>query len=83
MTATQRPEDTGDRTPEELDEELQVAMRRQAATRDPEELPDSTDRMTAAGPGAGQGMEHQRTGQDPDHPAERGEPRGNNPNWPY
>jgi hypothetical protein len=68
------------RTPEEIDEELQERMRREAATR--EDLPDATDRVTEGGFGSGQGMELGNIGQDPDHPNERGYPRGKDPNWP-
>lgn len=68
------------RTPEEIDEELEERMRREAATRD--DLPDTPDHLTAGGFGSGQGMGHGTTGQDPDHPDERGFPRGTDPNWP-
>ena len=59
------------------DEEFQEAMRRKAASRRPEDLPDSTDHTTAEGFGSGQGMEHSDMGQgpEPDIPDERGFPR--------
>ena len=47
-----------------------------------EDLPDATDRITEGGFGSGQGMELGNIGQDPDHPNERGYPRGKDPNWP-
>jgi len=72
----------GSVTPEEVDEQIQQRARREAATRNPEELPDSTDRTTAGGFGSGQGMGNERTGQGPDRPAERGFPRTPDPEWP-
>ncbi len=45
------------------DEDFQEAMRRQAASRRVEDLPNSTDRTTAEGFGSGQGMEHSDMGQ--------------------
>lgn len=64
----------GETTLEDVDQSLQQEARRQAAERDPDELPIS-DQVTAGGFGSGQGMGNQRTGQDPDIPPERGEPR--------
>lgn len=72
----------GEVTQEEIDEQLQQAARREAATRDPEDLPDSTDRTTAGGFGSGQGMGKQRSGQGPDRPDERGFPRTPDLEWP-
>ena len=59
------------------DEDFQEAMRRLAASRRVEDLPNSTDRTTAEGFGSGQGMEHSDMGQgpEPDVPDERGFPR--------
>ena len=64
------------------DEEFQEAMRRRAASRDPKDLPDSTDTVTVEGFGSGQGMTDSQTGQDPDIPDERGFPRTNDEAWP-
>ncbi len=65
---------SGETTLDEVDQALQQAARRQAAERDPEDLP-ANDQVSAGGFGSGQGMGSQRTGQDPDIPPERGEPR--------
>ncbi len=66
------------------DEEFQEQMRRRAASRDPEDLPDSTDTVSVEGFGSGQGMEHSQTGTgpEPEIPDERGFPRTNDEAWP-
>ncbi len=67
------------------DEEYQAQMRRRAASRNPEDLPDSTDQTTVEGFGSGQGMERTQsgTGPEPDIPDERGFPRTTNDEaWP-
>ena len=64
------------------DEEFQEQMRRRAASRDPEDLPDSTDTVSVEGFGSGQGMTDRQTGQDPEIPDERGFPRTQDKRWP-
>jgi hypothetical protein len=69
--------DRGELTRQEFDEMLQERARRQAASRRPEDLPDSTDHTTAEGFGSGQGMGRPQGGQGPEQeiPDERGFPR--------
>lgn len=69
--------DRGELTRQEFDERLQELARREAATRRPEDLPDSTDRTTAEGFGSGQGMGQSQGGRrpQPEIPDERGFPR--------
>lgn len=75
---------TGEVTSREIDAKLDAHMRREAAERVPDELPDSTRRMGAGGPGSGQGMAKEQTGQEPPIPPERGLPRtSKNPDWPH
>ena len=64
----------GDVTMDEVDTELQQSARREAAERNPDELPPA-DHLTAGGFGSGQGMGTERTGQDPDRPDAQGFPR--------
>jgi hypothetical protein len=73
---------SGEVTLDEIDQQLQQQARREAAERDPEELPDPTDRLTVGGFGSGQGMGTERTGQEPDRPDEQGFPRTQDPEWP-
>ena len=70
------------RNGELTDEEYQERMRRRAASRDPEDLPDSTDQVTVEGFGSGQGMEATQSGQGPEIPDERGFPRTRDEDWP-
>ena len=67
---------------EEADRALQEAARQDAATRDPDELPDDTERHTTGGFGSGQGMGTDRTGVGPDRPDEQGTPRTEDRDWP-
>jgi hypothetical protein len=73
---------SGEVTPQEIDEQLQEHARREAAERDAEELPDSTERVTVGGFGSGQGMGTERTGQEPDRPDDQGFPRTKDTDWP-
>ncbi|MDI3340736.1 MAG: hypothetical protein QJR03_09405 [Sphaerobacter sp.] len=69
-------------TREEADEIIQARERRAAAERDPEELPDPTERKTAGGFGSGQGMGVHSTGQEPGAYDEQGKPRHEDLEWP-
>jgi hypothetical protein len=68
---------SGEVTLEELDEKLQQRMRREAASRDIDDLPDSTERDTVEGFGSGQGMgrPQNKEGRETDKPDEHGFPR--------